>query len=50
MTPPLIQNQWGDIETATIAYGYGIAVSPVQLATGISALVNGGYLHCAHFD
>jgi len=39
---PLMQNQWGQVETATMAYGYGIAVSPVQLATGIAALINGG--------
>ena len=29
----------------TIAFGHGIAVSPVQLASAISTLVNGGMLH-----
>ena len=43
VTPPLVQKQWGAVETATIAYGYGLAVSPVQLATAISTIVNGGY-------
>lgn len=42
VAPPILQNQWGQVETATMAYGYGVAVSPVQLATGIAALVNGG--------
>jgi cell division protein FtsI (penicillin-binding protein 3) len=43
VTPPLVQDRWGPVETATIAYGYGISVSPMQLASGVMALVNGGY-------
>ncbi|NQU59819.1 MAG: penicillin-binding protein 2 [Rhodospirillales bacterium] len=39
---PLTPARWRDINTMTIAYGHGIAVSPIQLASGISALVNGG--------
>ena len=39
---PRIPERWGDIETATVAYGYGIAVSPMQLAAATAALVNGG--------
>jgi cell division protein FtsI (penicillin-binding protein 3) len=39
---PRLPSQWGPTETATIAYGYGIAVSPMQLATAAAALVNGG--------
>ncbi|NQV98621.1 MAG: penicillin-binding protein 2 [Rhodospirillales bacterium] len=39
---PLLPSPWRPINTMTIAYGHGIAVSPVQLASGISALVNGG--------
>lgn len=35
---------WSDISTMTIAYGHGVAVSPLQVVTGVSALVNGGIL------
>ncbi|MBC8338138.1 MAG: penicillin-binding protein 2 [Rhodospirillales bacterium] len=39
---PLMPSRWRDINTMTISYGHGIAVSPVQLASGVAALVNGG--------
>ena len=39
---PLIPARWGDIAVATVAFGHGIAVSPLQLAAGVAALVNGG--------
>lgn len=39
---PLLPSPWRPINTMTISYGHGIAVSPVQLASGISSLVNGG--------
>lgn len=29
----------------TIAFGYGLAISPLQLANGTAAIVNGGVLH-----
>ncbi len=41
---PLLPPRWGDIETMTISYGHGIAVSPLQMAVGAAALVNGGCL------
>jgi len=41
---PLFPVRWGDISTMTIAYGHGIAVSPLQVAAGVSALVNGGIM------
>lgn len=34
--------QWRDINTATISYGQGIAVTALQLATGYAAMANGG--------
>ncbi len=40
---PLRPRRWGDLETATISYGHGIAVSQVHLAAAYSSLVNGGY-------
>ena len=42
---PLYPARWGDISTMTISYGHGIAVSPLQVASGVSALVNGGVMH-----
>ena len=41
---PLIPDPWRDINTMTIAYGHGVAVSPLQLASAVAALVNGGSL------
>ena len=39
---PLPPKRWGDIAVATVAFGHGIAVSSLQLAAGVAALVNGG--------
>jgi len=39
---PLVPKRWREINTMTISYGHGIAVSPLQLASGVAALVNGG--------
>ncbi|MAV88575.1 MAG: penicillin-binding protein [Rhodospirillaceae bacterium] len=35
---------WREINTVTMSYGHGIAVSPIQLISGVAALVNGGTL------
>ncbi|MEQ1789536.1 MAG: penicillin-binding protein 2 [Rickettsiales bacterium] len=35
---------WKEINIATIAYGHGIAVTPLHLVRGIATLVNGGTL------
>ena len=29
----------------TISYGHGISVSPIQLVSGVAAIVNGGFLY-----
>jgi len=34
--------RWGSVETANIAFGQGIAVTPLQLATAFSVLANDG--------
>ena len=39
---PLLPRQWQEVETMTIAYGHGLSVSPLQLAGGVAAMVNGG--------
>ena len=39
---PITPKRWRDISTMTIGFGHGLAVSPIQLAGGIGALVNGG--------
>ncbi len=36
--------RWARISTANIAFGQGIAVTPIQLITAISAIANGGVL------
>ena len=39
---PLFPKRWNDVSTITIAYGHGIAVSQLQLASAFAAVVNGG--------
>ncbi|WP_120496953.1 penicillin-binding protein 2 [Kiloniella sp. EL199] len=46
---PLVPSPWREINTMTISYGHGIAVSPLQLSSAISSLVNGGTLKPATF-
>jgi cell division protein FtsI (penicillin-binding protein 3) len=35
-------NRWGPTEKATISYGYGLSVTPLQLARAYAAVGNGG--------
>lgn len=44
---PLLPSPWRDVNTMTISYGHGIAVSPLQLTSGVATLVNGGMRHRA---
>lgn len=41
---PRIPKIWREINTATIAYGHGVAVPPLRFAAAAAALVNGGWL------
>ncbi len=41
--------KWSDTTSATISYGYGIAVSPLHMISAVSALVNGGYYRVPTF-
>ena len=44
---PLKPATWREINTMTISYGHGIAVSPLQMTSGVSTVVNGGLRHPA---
>ncbi len=39
---PMSPRVWRPINTMTIGFGHGIAVSPLQLTAGVAAMVNGG--------
>jgi len=41
---PIVPKRWGDLETMTVSYGHGIAITPLHVAMVSSALVNGGKL------
>jgi len=42
---PMLPSPWREINTMTIAYGHGMAVTPLQLTNAVAAVVNGGALH-----
>ena len=42
---PLAPKRWRDINAMTIAFGHGLAVSPVQMVSAVSAMINGGVLY-----
>jgi len=42
---PLYPRHWMKISAMTIAFGHGISVTPLHLATGAAAVVNGGMLY-----
>ena len=44
---PLVPRRWRDINAMTISFGHGLAVSPLQLVSAVSAMVNGGVLYPA---
>lgn len=44
---PHLPSPWRPINTMTIGFGHGISISPLQIATAVSAVVNGGILHPA---
>ncbi len=41
---PMVPRPWRDVNSMTIAFGHGMAVSPLHLVRGVSAIVNGGEL------
>jgi cell division protein FtsI (penicillin-binding protein 3) len=42
---PLVPSPWRPVNTMTIGYGHGMAVSPLQLVAGVAAMVNGGLVY-----
>ncbi|MBS0589707.1 MAG: penicillin-binding protein 2 [Proteobacteria bacterium] len=40
-----VPKRWGPVEKATISYGYGLSVTPLQLVRAYAALANDGILH-----
>ncbi|MGB0342845.1 MAG: peptidoglycan D,D-transpeptidase FtsI family protein [Parvibaculales bacterium] len=42
---PIIPDQWGDIERATVSFGHGLAVTPLHALMAGAAMVNGGVLY-----
>jgi cell division protein FtsI (penicillin-binding protein 3) len=41
---PIVPKRWSALNTATIAFGHGLSVAPLQAAMGVAALMNGGVL------
>jgi len=41
-TPLGNKNNWGEMETMTIGYGHGFAITPLHLASAYSAIINEG--------
>ena len=44
---PIAPDPWRDVSVMTVGFGHGLAISAVQLASGIAALTNGGILRPA---
>lgn len=42
---PLYPQTWREINSMTIAYGHGMAVTPLHVVNGVASLVNGGFYH-----
>lgn len=41
---PMLPRPWREISTLTASYGHGIAVTPLQVVTAASSIINGGTL------
>lgn len=49
MSKPIYPKTWREINLYTIAYGHGIAITPLHIANTVSAIVNGGIMHHPSF-
>ncbi|MSO70671.1 MAG: penicillin-binding protein 2 [Alphaproteobacteria bacterium] len=41
---PMFPSTWREVNTATVAFGHGVAVSPLQFTASVAAIINGGIL------
>jgi cell division protein FtsI (penicillin-binding protein 3) len=41
---PLVPSPWREVNTLTIGFGHGLAVTPIQMASGVASIINGGHL------
>ena len=41
---PIVPRHWGEVNSATIAFGHGLSVAPLQAVMAVNSMVNGGYL------
>ncbi len=41
---PQVPKRWSEVTTATVSFGHGIAVTPLQASMAIASMVNGGTL------
>lgn len=39
-TKPILPEKWGDIQTATLSFGHGLSISPIQMIEAASKLFN----------
>lgn len=44
-----IPKDWGPVEQATISFGYGLSVTPLQIVRAYAAIAEGGVLHTPTF-
>ena len=49
LAKPIYPKNWRTINLYTISYGHGIAVTPLHIASAVSATVNGGIYHKPSF-
>ncbi|MFG1227902.1 penicillin-binding protein 2 [Xanthobacter autotrophicus DSM 597] len=41
---PIVPKRWGELNSATIAFGHGLSVAPLQAVMAVNSMVNGGFL------
>ena len=41
---PIVPKRWGELNSATIAFGHGLSVAPLQAIMALAATMNGGLL------
>lgn len=41
---PIVPKRWGELNSATIAFGHGLSVAPLQAVMAVNSMMNGGFL------